>query len=152
MGSLLNSIERRFGAFASLAATVLTVTEASNQTFPFIRIPHYAAHAAKMLQLTNAVGTYMTLLVPSHLRQDWESYASSNHTTIWKNINETLDYQKNFQNYYGPMPNEYNWSFRDTIYTDFGDIPENSTQPFFLPEWHIFPLVMKWYGPANWGT
>ena len=145
-------MERRFGAFASLAATIVTVSELTNQTFPFVRVPHYAAHVAKTLQLTNAVATYFNPIVPNHLRKKWEYYASGNQSTIHKYMKDTLQFQGSFENYYGPMPDEYNWTIRDTLYTDFSDIPENSTQPFYIPEWHIFPLIMKYYGPANYGT
>ena len=145
-------MERRFGAFNSLAATILTVAELSNQSLPFVRIPHFAAHAAKVLQLTNAVVSYLTPVIPNHLRSKWEHFASGSQDNLWLYINDTINYQRTFRHFYGPMPEEYNWTIKESIYDDFTDVPENSTHPYFLPEWHIFPLVMRSYGPANYGA
>ena len=123
-----------------------------NQTFPFIRIPDYAAQVARSLEYTGAVCTYFTPVVKGNLRLQWENYTSGNHTTIWSIMNETLDYQRNFKDYHGPMPEDYNWTFRNTMYTDYGDVPYNETHDIFIPEIHTFPLIMKNYAAANFGT
>ena len=152
LGSLLSSMERRFGALNSLASHSLSVTEVANETFPFVNIPHFGLHVGRSLQLTNAVTTFFTPVVKNKIRKKWEHYTSSKNDNIMIYINETTDYLQTFQDYYGPMPDEYNWTFRDKIYTDYGDIADNSTQEYFLPTWYIFPLVMRFYSPANFGT
>ena len=139
------------GAMGSLATSFVISAETSNQTFPFVRIPKYAAQVAQVLQLTGAVQTYLSPIVKPKQRLAWEAYASSQNDNIWHSINETLDFQKNFDQFDGPMPDEYNWTFIDTIYSDTGEIPYNSTQPVYLPQWESFPIVMKWYAPGNYG-
>ena len=145
------SVETRLNAFNLLAASFVTIAEATNQKFPFVRIPHFAAQVGKTLQLTNAVVTYLLPVIRPHQRLAWEEYASGNNTNIWNVMNDTLGYQRNFHDFYGPMPEDYNWTFRNSIYTDAGDIPYNSTQPMYIPEWQIFPLVMREYAACNFG-
>jgi hypothetical protein len=152
LGSLLSSIERRFGAFNALSAHTLDMAEISNQKFPFVRIPRFAVHAAKTLQSTNAVITFFNPVVKKEDRAQWERYASSDNNNIMTYINETTGFMRNFKDFYGPMPEDYNWTFKDSIYTDAGVYPENTTRTFFMPTWHIFPLVMRFYTPANFGT
>ena len=122
-----------------------------NQTFPFINVPNYAAQVAQTIQLTGAIVTYLTPIVRADQRFQWEEYASKNNTNIWKVINETLDFQRNFRDYYGPSPDSYNWTFSDSLYGDYDIIPYNDTRSIYIPEFQNFPLIMKSYAPCNYG-
>ena len=144
-------MERRFGAFNSLATFFLGASKISNKNFPFVRIPDFAVHVGRTLQLTNAVATFFTPVVKKEVRREWENFTSRANGTVMLYINETIEYLETFKDFYGPMPDDYNWTFRDVIYTDYGEIPYNSTQPYFLPTWYIFPLIMRYYGTANFG-
>jgi hypothetical protein len=148
---LLRSVEIRFGALSALSDTIVTSAEITDQKFPFVTVPHFAGHVAKSLQYTNAIATYFISLVPNHLRSEWEQYSSISHPALWSFINETLRFQGTFKNYHGPKPDEYEWIIKDMLHDDFGDIPKNSTQPFFLTDFNSFPLVMKHYAPTNYG-
>ena len=145
-------MERRFGALNSLSSFFISTVKFTNQTFPYVNFPQYALHVGRILQLTNAVSTVYTPVVKNPIRRKWEKFASSKNDNIMLYINETIEYQRNFKGFEGPMPDEYNWTFGDVIYSDSGPQPYNSTLPFFLPSWHTFPLIMRYYPLANFGT
>jgi hypothetical protein len=154
LSSLLSGLERGLGALNTLSTSIVTYAEGTNQTFPFVRMGNYAAQAAQTLQFTNAFVTAFAPVVKPELRQQWEQFASSENNNIWNVINETAEFMSNFDQFHGPLPNEYNWSFIDKIYSDNeidGIDPSNTTQPFYVPEFQLFPLVMVGYGPANYG-
>ena len=151
-------MDRSLGAFDSLSTMFVTIAKSSNQTFPFVTIPQYAAHIGKTMQLTGSLVTALAPVVPMNLRSQWEKYSSSNNTFIHKAMNETFSFQEDFSHYYGPMPDQYNWTYVDYIYNDyFESVSYNNTdQPdrfkISIPEWQVFPLCMKSYAPANYGT
>ena len=147
-------MERKLGAFNTLATSFVTMAQMSNQTFPFVRITNFAAQVARTLQTTNAVTTSLTPVVRPDQRREWEQFASSTNptnATIWKIINETFDYQRNFHEFYGPDPNTYQLQFRNRIYSDYGVVPYNVTDRIFIPGWQSFPLVTRTYAAANFG-
>jgi hypothetical protein len=142
------------GALNTLSISITTFAEATNQTFPYVRMVNYAAQAAQTMQFTNGFVTTFAPVVKAEQRTQWENFASSKNTNIWKVINETIDYMSTYDQFEGPMPNEYNWSFIDKIYSDYqltGIDPASTTQSYFVPEFQLFPLVMTGFGPANYG-
>ena len=145
-------MERRLGAFNNLASSFVTIAQATNQTFPFVRIPNFAALVARTIQLTNAVSTAFAPVVQPEFRKKWEKSTAPNSSNAWSIINETINYQRNFRQFYGPMPEEYNWTFADTMYSDYGPVPDNETSRFFLPAFQAFPLEMRVYPPFKYGT
>jgi hypothetical protein len=154
LSSLLTGLERGMGALNSLSTSIVTYAEDTNQKFPFVRVRNFAAQAAQTVQFTNAFQTAFAPVVKPELRQEWESFASSKNTTIWKIINETEHFMSSYEQFYGPLPSEYNWTFFDKIYNDFeidGIDPSNTTQSYYVPDFQIFPLLMVGYGPANYG-
>jgi hypothetical protein len=153
--SLLSGLESSLGALNTLSTSIITQTKVTNQTFPFVWIENYAAQAAQTLQFTNALVTTLAPIVKPSQRTKWEQFVSSKNTNVWKDMNETINFMSTFDQYTGPMPNEYNWSFTDKIYNEIerdGIDPSNTTQPFYIPEFQSFPVVMVRYSPVNYGT
>jgi hypothetical protein len=151
--SLQSGMERGMGALNGLSTSIVTYAQDSGQTFPFVRVRNFAAMAAQTVQFTNAFQTALVPVVKPEIREQWETYASSKNTSLRKYINETEHFMSTYDHYYGPLPSEYNWSFYDKIYDDLemDGINPNTTQPYYLPEFHLFPLVIVGYGPANFG-
>lgn len=144
-------MERSLGAFNALSVSFVTMIKQENQTFPFVRVPNFAAQVAQTMQLTGAIVTSFAPVIRNDERLQWEAFASSNNNNIWKVINETLDFQNNFRDYYGPSPDSYNWTFQNTLYYDYGPIPYNDTRSIFMPDFQGFPLVMQSYAACNFG-
>jgi hypothetical protein len=114
----------------------------------------YPAQVAQTLQSTNALATTFLTVVKPELRSQWEHFASSNNTNIWKVVNETKDFASTFDHFHGTLPNENNWSFIDKIHDDYemNGIDPSSKQPYYIPEFQTFPLASNVYAPANYGT
>jgi hypothetical protein len=153
--SIGQSIDRTLGALDTFSAVITTMANSTNQTFPFVRVHQFAAHAAKFLPQTGASIIYFIPIVPFESRLEWEQYAARNNTELPIFVTETLDYQENWSNFPGPLPQNYTWPSSDAIFSDFGDIPYNVSRPdgveAHLPMWQTFPLIMTVYPPANWG-
>jgi hypothetical protein len=155
LSSLQTGLERGMGALNSFSTSIVTYAEASGETFPFVRVLKFAAQAAQTVLFSNGFQTFFVPVVKPELREKWENFTSSKNTTIWKIVNETEQFMSTYDQYYGPLPSEYNWSFFDKIYNDIEIdriVPSNNSQPFYLPNLHAFPLAMVGYGPANFGT
>jgi hypothetical protein len=160
--SVGSSIERTLVGLDNLAMTSITVARATEQKFPFVTIPGFEQHVAKMEPIVGATCTYYSPLVRLEERYEWESYASGNNTTLPRYVQDAMAFQEEYPFYYGPMPQNYSWDYKDSIFQDdydnppFSDVPYyNTTRPDLLnayfPGYQRFPLVMTTYAPSNWG-
>ena len=131
------------------------IARSSNQSFPFVTIPHFGNIVAKSAPLTAAVVTNLLPVINFTQRADWETYASGKNRYLQSWVNETLDLQDTWSSFYGPMPQNRTYEYHDVVHGDFEDIPYNVSRPdrldILLPDWQKFPLVMGDYYPANWG-
>jgi cytoskeletal protein RodZ len=160
--SLERSVERSLVALDNLAMTITTTARAANQSFPFVAVPGFAEHVAKVAPI---IGSHVTCYVPLvrfNERENYELFASEKNTTVPAYVAETLKFQETYPFYYGPKAETYSWEYRNTIYAEdpvdppFSDVAHfNTTRPglfdIYLPEIYRFPLVMNVYAPANWG-
>jgi hypothetical protein len=135
---------------------MVVIAAHSNQKFPFVSIPEFAIIAAKAQQMTGTICITLLPVINLDQRGDWELYSAGNNSNLAAWVDKTLDLQDNYKNFFGPMPQNKTWESAEGIYDDQGDIPQNVSRldrlPIFLPEWHVFPLVMTSYYPANLGT
>ena len=112
----------------------------SNSSWPFVTLPKFGLHAAKLLQLSRAFYFSVYPIVHHDQRQEWERYA--NQSRSW--INESLEFQARDTDWKGPVQRDYNFSYE--IYAsaeryhgepfDYA-IPPNT----YLPSWQVSPLV-----------
>jgi hypothetical protein len=144
-------MENAFGALNSLSTSIVTYAMGTNQSWPFVRIDNYAAQVARTLQFTGAIQTTLAPIVRLDQRRQWEEFLSSKNPVIRKQVKETVDYMSTYKPFQGPMPDDYNWTYYDQIYNDDGIVPYNTSQPFYMPDFQVFPLIMIDYGPANYG-
>lgn len=162
--SLESSIERSLVALDNLAMITITAARISNQTFPFVYVPDFGKHVAKVAPIMGGTCTYFCPLVKLNERKEWEQFASGNNTAFLPAyVEETIQLQDEYPFYYGPKPQNYSWEFHDTIYRDDYDNPpfsdvvqvKKNSRPdmldMYLPDFLRFPLVMTSYYPANWG-
>ena len=152
------SISSTLGAVDSLATSIISIANHSNQQFPFVTIPEYGMLVARGQQLTGAVCTYLMPVITFDERLSWEYYTSGFNPHVRDWVVPTQAMQENYTFYYGPRPQNETWQTSDIIYSYDGDgtIPYNTPRPdrldIYLPEWHKFPLAMTVDPPANWGT
>jgi hypothetical protein len=69
------SLDSSLSAVDAFVVSIVSYAKATNQTWPFVTIPDYAARAGKIRSLAGAVviGTYP--LVKSEDRKEWERYS-----------------------------------------------------------------------------
>jgi hypothetical protein len=80
-----------FASLDLLATAMVAHADATNTTFPFVTLPHFANHAAKILSMSAGISLWTFLIVKANQRREWEEYAWS-HRYI---VNETLHIIKN---------------------------------------------------------
>jgi hypothetical protein len=153
--SIGSAFDRALGSLDSLANTIHTIAMKTNQSFPFVTIPEYGMHIAKAMAFTGAIETSILPVVKFDQRREWEVYSARNNTNLLSWVNASQKMQERWGGFYGPKPQNYDWTESDIIYSDFGKIPYNQSRPgrpdVYLPEWHKFPLVPRLYPPANFG-
>jgi hypothetical protein len=116
-----STIESVFGAFDTVAVSLVSHARASNQTWPFVTLPDFAVRMSKTVHLSRTINMNFLPLVTPDQRKDWEAYAIRNDD--W--VNETVDVQRGFKNYYGP--DEYDTMPHNVLHGDFDSIPYNET-------------------------
>jgi hypothetical protein len=116
-----STIESVFGAFDTVAVSLVSHARATNQTWPFVTLPDFAVRMSKTVHLSRTINMNFLPLVTPTQRKDWETYAI--HNDDW--VNETVDVQRGFKNYYGP--DEYDTMPHNILHGDFDDIPYNET-------------------------
>jgi hypothetical protein len=116
-----STLEKAMGAFDVLAVTLVSSAQAMNQTWPFVTLPNFGVHVAKVLPLSKAIFIQFIPLVTPENRIEWETYSLQNKD--W--VDETIRVQEKWKNYYGPKIDQ--WTAHGIIHGDFGDMPYNLT-------------------------
>jgi hypothetical protein len=119
------SFEKAMRALDVLALTIVSSAQAMNQTWPFVTLPNFELHVAKVLPLTKSIFIRFAPLVAPENRLQWESYSIEQHA--W--VNQTIRMQKKWKN--SNDPNIDNWNAYGTIHGDFDDMPYNLTCVIF---------------------
>jgi hypothetical protein len=116
MEAVGSTFDKSMGAFDALAVTLVSYAQASNQSWPFVTLPNYGMHVAKILPVSKAIYIFVNPLVTPENRRDWESYALNNQH--W--VNETMYLQEHWSGYNGPVI--YNWTAEEEIFSDFSNL------------------------------
>jgi hypothetical protein len=109
------------GAFDVLAVTLVSSAQTLNQTWPFVTLPNFGVHVAKVLPLSKAIYMQLLPLIMPENRIEWESYSLQNKG--W--VDDVIRVQEKWKNYYGPDIDH--WNAHGIIYGDFDDMPYNLT-------------------------
>jgi hypothetical protein len=116
-----STLDKSLGAFDTLSVTLVSSARALNQPWPFVSLPDFAMHVAKILPQSKALYIQISPLVTPANRLEYEYFAAENDE--W--VDETIAIQENWINYYGPtIPN---WTANEVIFGDFEDMPYNLT-------------------------
>jgi hypothetical protein len=153
LSSLLSGLERSLGALNTLSTSIVTYAEGTNQSFPFVRMGNFAVHAAQTFQSTNALIVTFAPIVKREIRDQWESFASSENSTVPKLVNETLDFMATFEQNHSPIGPDSNFSYTDKIFNEYendGINASTTTHKFHIPAMQTFPLASRGL-PVNYG-
>jgi hypothetical protein len=137
--SIGSSLEQMLGSIDILSATVVSTAHYTNQSWPFVTIPGFAIHAAKVRSASDGIGIFFQPLVTADERSQWEEYSIANHG--W--VIESMHLQEMDPNYFGPIT--YNFETHPFIYGVDGTIPFNETYVLYsIASRHILeqPLIL----------
>jgi len=143
LGGLAGSLDLTLSAVDNFVVSLSSYANASNETWPFVTLPHYAVQMAKLRSICKALYMAYAPLVTAANRAEWERYAKKE-GEAW--VLEGMDIQGRDPNYHGIFMDEY--SLSSTIYDNDGDTPADANGPFF-PTWQAYPVVPRW-PPFNW--
>jgi hypothetical protein len=153
LSSVLSGLERSLGALNTLSTSIVTYAEGTNQSFPFVQMGNFAVHAAQTFQSTNSLTITFAPIVQLEIRDQWESFASSENTTVPNIVNETLDFMESFEQNHSPIGPDSKFEYRDKIFNEFertGINASTTTHKFHIPAIQGFPLASRGL-PANYG-
>jgi hypothetical protein len=106
-------------ALDSVAVTMVSTAEMTNQSWPFVTMANFAVRMSKILPLSHAVSIVAYHVVLPEEREKWEEYAATHN--YW--VNESVTVQKAWGGYHGTL--EFNREQSPAISGNFGDIPRN---------------------------
>lgn len=115
-----SSLGKSFGMLDELAVNLVAFSKATNQTWPFVTTPSFAARMAKLVPSTSAVNINILHIVTPEDREEWDTYSVENDQ--W--VNEAMEVQETFDGYYGPIV--YNGTKNVGVHSDFGAVPLNA--------------------------
>jgi hypothetical protein len=81
-------VVRRLGAINSMATTITSYALDTNQTFPFVTIPHFEIRGSDLRVQANAAIIRWMPLVTDETRVAWEDYALANRHHVDKSFEE----------------------------------------------------------------
>lgn len=119
MESIGSTLDKTLASYDGLAMTLISHAEATNQSWPFVTLPDFAARLSKVLPLSDAVNINVVPLVTQQQRTKWEQYSVEH--DYW--VNENMHFQKNWDRYYGPVV--FDGEPNTVLMGDFGEIPRN---------------------------
>jgi hypothetical protein len=119
--SIGSSLERTLGAIDILTATIVSTAHYTNQSWPFVTIPGFAIHAAKVRATSDGIGIFFQPVVQPSERIQWEEYSMKHQG--W--VHETIELQEKDVNFFGPIV--YDFEPRPFIFGTFDMIPYNET-------------------------
>jgi hypothetical protein len=94
--SIAASLVSNLGMLDSFAAGSITIANITNQTWPFVTLPDFAIHAAKLRALSDGLYVSLQPVVNNEQRLPWEKYAREN--SGW--VNESRLLQESDEYYY----------------------------------------------------
>jgi len=133
--SLGYSMDTRLETVDSLAMMMVGSAKERNETWPFVCFPNFAAKAAKMRMLNNAIALQQYMYVKEEQREEWETWAKSKEDWVQDTIevereDTTLRLQAELPDY---MTN-HSTSIR------YGGPVPNDTGPY-TPTWYTYPMI-----------
>jgi hypothetical protein len=132
MEALGGALDRTRGAADALSVILVAYSKTTNATWPFVTVPNFAVHAAKIQGLSKSEMVAVCPYVEDSQRAEWEAYSMQN--AFW--VNETIQMQKEDPNFYGPIIE--NWTASGTIYGNKGPV---TTSGPYLPMWQGYPVI-----------
>lgn len=151
MAAVGDTLEFSLQSADAFVASIVSMAQVTNQEWPFVTVPNWAARAGKIRSLTGAMFLNIYPLVEDHQREAWENYTSYNNDWVY----ETQEAQESDPTYEGntSVADWYeNWDVihgYDEFYKDnAGEFGTNRSGPY-LPYWQVTPVLL--YDPVyNW--
>jgi hypothetical protein len=134
MEAIGGNIDKTLSALDSIAVTLVSHAQATNQTWPFVTLPNFAVRMAKVLPQSQAVILNVIPVVTPEQRDQWEKYSVENDG--W--VNDNMAVQKEWGKFYGPIV--FDGEPNTVMRGDFGIIERNASR-FHLPTWQNFPVL-----------
>jgi hypothetical protein len=124
-------------------ATVITSETLSTQaTWPFVTVPHFEVRGLELNELSNSLMIGFSPLVPGHLKEAWETYATHMQDWIEEGVDYNIDLHKEFiwqVEHLEPIsPHIYKLSDSAKDDPETARIPVTGDGPF-LPVWQFAP-------------
>jgi hypothetical protein len=121
MQSIGASVENTFAAMDLFSTMMISHAISTNQSWPFVTIPHYGNKVSKMFSMSTGLSMWSMMVVESDQRQDWEDYAWANRGIV----NESLEILSTDVNYRGPIG--WDVPLERSIHSDDGPLPLNES-------------------------
>jgi hypothetical protein len=99
--SFHDAVARRLGAINSMATAITSYALDTNQTFPFVTIPHFEIRGSDLRVQADVSSLQWTPLVTDETRVAWEDYALENRYQVEKSFQEDSKQRKKQDDEFG---------------------------------------------------
>lgn len=150
LSTVRGNLVRTLQGADEFAASLTSIANATNQTWPFVVIPDFAVRAEKIRSMSQAVVVYTYHFVKPHQREEWQNF-TARVGKAW--VDESIAVVEDYQG----MPWQIIWNYTlfDVIH-DYGEFEKenpgvdglNTTGPW-LPMWQNQPTIAH-IPPYNW--
>ena len=143
LGALSSNLERTLQASDAFVASITSLAKSTNQTWPYVVIPHFAVSAEKIRSLVNAVFVTTFHLVQSEERYKWQNFTAQTGDT-W--MNESLAAIENYADidYWDVIWNYTSWNviwgYDEFDKENPGEEGVTYDGPY-LPFWQVQPAI-----------
>jgi len=149
LDSIGKNLDVTLSAIDALAVSLVSYSQYSNSTWPFVTMPDFAVHSAKARSLSRAVFLVVYPYVLEKRRIAWEKYSVLN--DAW--VEDGIKVQEKSASFVGPTILNYTTLgviHDNEAFEREGDVGNGTTRPGpYMPIWQSSPIVPK-YPPYNW--
>jgi hypothetical protein len=115
------SVENTFAALDLLSTTMVSHAISSNESWPFVTIPHFGNKVSKIITMSAGLSLCTTVVVEADQREEWEKYSWANRGIV----NESLQILSTDVNYRGQIG--WDVPLNPSIHSDYGPVYYNES-------------------------
>jgi hypothetical protein len=146
--SVADSIDTKLEAVDSLALLLVSSGRERNEVWPFTSLPDFAAKAAKIRMMSNAIAIQQYQIVEEDQRSKWEAWAKANEA--W--VQETIDIQREDTTLPFDVKEIPDYDINQNTFIRYSGPSPNNTRGY-TPTWHAYPMIpQETFSAYNFNT
>ena len=151
LSTMGSNLERTLQASDAFVASIASMAELTNQTWPFVVVPDFAVRAEKIRSLANAVVANTYAVIQPEERSEWEKFSALAGEAF---VKESLTVMEEYEDSHWPIIWNYTawdviWAYDEYDKENPGEEGTTREGPY-MPWWQAQPTIPAAEPVYNW--